>query len=230
MATNPLIGASWGGANGQNPSSMSPINLNTNPMGGIQWNPGNFSNPKGPNEINRNMGISNIQTNQIKNLLAPQFAKAMGQYGGAAGDFFSQLTNAGSPYYKQKQAEAFTQGNQANQNAVGQAKQQLSAQGYGYTPSGAEAATIGGMAQAGAQDMSEAYLQNLFQNEQLQLAGAQGEAGIAQLFNPTQLLGGTSVGSNVQAQPSFFQDFNSIMSSLNGAGGSSGPAGTAVTL
>lgn len=227
MATNPLIGASWGGANGQNPN---PINLNTNPGGGIQWNPGNFSNPKGPNEINRNMGISNIQTNQIKNALAPQFAKAFGQYGGAAGDFFSQLTNLGSPFYKQKQAEAFNQGVQQNQNAAGQAKQQLDAQGYGYTPSGANAAMIGGMATAGAQDLSEQYLQNLFQNEQLQLAGAQGEAGIAQMFNPTQLLGGTSVGANVQAQPTFFQDLNQVLSSLSGAGGSSGPAGTAVSL
>ncbi len=165
-----------------------------------------------------NAVLNNIIAGQMKNQLAPQFAQLMQQYGGQAGDFFKQLMNLGSPYYQQKQQEGFTQGVQQNQNAAGMAKQQLGAQGYGNTPSGANAAMIGGMQQAGSQSLAENYLQNLFQNEQMQAQGAAGLGQMAQLFNPTQLLGGTSLGSPVQSGPSFFNNFATMWNAIKPGG------------
>jgi hypothetical protein len=219
-ASNPLTGSSWGAA------PQSPVQGGGASPFGTPWfstppntNPGGYSNPGGSNEINRNVGLTNIAAGQMKNQLAPEFAQLMQQYGGQAGQFFQNLMNLGSPFYQQQQQAGFTQGVQQNQNAAAQAQQQLRAQGYGNTPSGANAAMIGGMAQQGSQNLAEQYLQNLFQNEQMQALGAQGLQGMASMFNPSQLLGGTSAGANIVNQPSFFQDFNQIMSSLNGAGG-----------
>lgn len=216
-ASNPLVGSGWGTQQNSNPfGSINPINMgglqgpggsNMSVLGSGAGNPGGFSNPKGPHEINRNMGLENILSAQIKNQMAPQWAQLMNQYGQGAGDFFKQLMNFGSPFYKQKQQEAFTQGVGQNQNAQAMAQQQLRSQGYGSTPSGANAAMIGGMQQQGAQNLSEQYLQNLFQNEQMQLAGGQGLTSLAQLFNPNQLLSGTSVGANIQPNSTFFQNF-----------------------
>jgi hypothetical protein len=214
-----ILGGLFG--SGGNPPP-NPQNSPTS-VGGPWGNPGGYQNPWGANEIQRNAALNNIQAGQMKNQLAPQFAQLMQQYGGSAGDFFSQLMNLGSPYYQQKQQEGFTQGVQQNQNAGAMAKQQLQAQGYGATPSGANAAMIGGMAQQGSQNLAEQYLQNLFQNEQMQGAGAQGLSSLAGLFNPTQLLSGTGIGSNVTNQPSFFQDFASVLGGL-GAGGQGGGA------
>jgi len=118
------------------------------------------------------------------------------------------LMNLGSPYYQQQQQAGFTQGVGQNQNAAAQAKQQLQSQGYGNTPSGANAAMIGGMAQQGSQNLAEQYLQNLFQNEAMQAQGASGISQLAGMFNPAQLLGGTSLGANVQAPSTFFQNFD----------------------
>lgn len=239
MATNPLIGSDWGQQ--QSPMGMTnPINLPSVMQPGtpgirspgqnagrqVGWgNPGGFGNPLGPNEINRNLGLTNVLAGQMKNALAPQYAQLMGQYGGQAGDFFSQLMNFGSPFYRQKQTEAFQQGTQQNQNAMQQAVQQLAARGMGSTPSGTTAAMIGGMQQQGAQNLAEQYLQNLFQNEQMQMQGGQGLASLAQLFNPNQLLSGTSVGANIQPQSTFFQNLQSVLGGIGQAMGGYGQAG-----
>jgi hypothetical protein len=234
MASNPLIGAAWGGQ-GQNPlQNANPIQLPGMPgvstpggtpsgdnqpfnspsaAGGPWGNPGGYHNPTGAGAVNRNQAINNIIAGQMKNQLAPQFAQLMSQYGGQAGNLFSQLANLGSPYYQQKQSEAFGQGVRQNENAQGLAREQLRAQGYGSTPSGATAAMIGGMNQAGAQSLSEQYLQNLFQNEAMQLQGGQGLASLAGMFNPTQMLGGIPVG-NVQQDPTFGQTFGQIMGGI----------------
>jgi hypothetical protein len=229
--SNPLTGGSWGNTPSQQGTTGGTSSILQTP-----WlsqppntNPGGYGNPTGANEINRNVGLTNIQAGQMKNQLAPAFAQLMQQYGGQAGNFFTNLMNLGSPYYQQQQQAGFTQGVQQNQNAGAQAKQQLQSQGYGYGPSGANAAMIGGMAQQGSQNLAEQYLQNLFQNEQMQGAGAQGLAGLAQTFNPTQLLGGTAAGANIQPSSNFFQDFNSIASSLSGAGGQTA-SGAGVSL
>lgn len=227
--SNPLTGGSWGSSpnqptiGGSSPWLTGTPGITGPPVGNggqqTSWyNPGGFGNPTGANEINRNVGLTNILSGQMKNQLAPQFAQLMQQYGGQAGEFFKNLMNLGSPYYQQKQQEGFTQGNQQNQNAGAQAQQQLRAQGYGNTPSGANAAMIGGMAQQGSQNLAEQYLQNLFQNEQMQALGAQGISSLAGMFNPTQLLSGTSAGANIQPTSSFFQNFSDIMNSLSGAG------------
>lgn len=189
-------------------------------------NPGGFGNPLGPNEINRNIGLENVISGQMKNMLAPQFAQLMGQYGGQAGNYFTNLMNLGSPYYQQKQTEGFNQGVQQNQNAAAQARQQLNAQGYGNTPSGANAAMIGGMQQAGAQSLAENYLQNLFQNEQMQALGGQGLSSLAGMFNPAQMLSGTSAGANIQPQSSFFQNFANVLGGIGSLGSGAGSAMT----
>jgi hypothetical protein len=225
-ASNPLVGAAWGGqapnmfqgANPIQPPGVPQMGTGSNRGGSIGGgpggNPGAFGNPSGSGEINKNIGIENILAAQQKNALAPQFAQLMGQYGGQAGDFFKQLMNLGSPYYQQHQQEAFTQGVNQNQNAEAMARQQLGAQGYGATPSGANAAMLGGMQMQGAQNLSEQYLQNLFANEQMQLQGAGGLSQLAGMFNPTQLLGGTSVGANIQQPSNFFQNMSSVMGGI----------------
>ena len=88
---------------------------------------------------------------------------------------------------------------------------------------------FGGMAQQGSQNLAEQYLQNLFQNENLQMQGAQGLgtlgqsfAGLAGMFNPTQLLGGTSVGAQFGPPPSFFQNFASVLGALGQGGQGAG--------
>lgn len=211
-AGNPLIGSGWqtqapgqqGGSGGLFPN---PINVQAPPN---IPNPGGYSNSNGSGEIQNNIALQNQQAAELKNRLAPQWANLMGQYGGQAGNFFTQLMNLGSPYYRQQQAASFTQGNQQNQDAAGMARQQLQSQGYGSTPSGANAAMIGGMNMQGSQNLSEQYLQNLFNNEQMQLQGAQGLQQNAALFNPAGLLGGTSSGINYQKPTSIPQNFQTV--------------------
>jgi hypothetical protein len=214
MATNPLIGAGWGqqapnqsgtqgGGSGTQGLFSNPIQATAPPN---TPNPGGYSNPGGSGVIQNNLALENLQTGALKNQLAPQWANLMGQYGGQAGNFYGNLMNLGSPYYQQQQQSAFTQGVGQNQNAMSLAKQQLGSQGYGATPSGANAAMIGGMNMQGSQNLAEQYLQNLFQNEAMQLQGASGLAGLAQTFNPSSLLGGTSSGINYQKPTSGLQN------------------------
>jgi hypothetical protein len=239
--SNPLTGSGWGATpqgQGQNMfQGTNPIQIPGMPGPGSQGisspgqnsgqptsygNPGGFGNPLGNTEIGRNAGLNNIIAGQMKNYLAPQFAQLMGQYGNQAGNFFQNLTNLGSPYYQQKQTEGFQQGVNQNQNAMSGALQGLNASGYGYGPSGARAAMIGGMQQQGSQNLAEQYLQNLFQNEQMQMAGAQGLQGMASMFNPSQMLGGTSVGTYSTQPSTFAQNFNQIASGIGDLMGGGG--------
>ena len=151
---------------------------------------GNLANP-GSNikDIQRNAGNLNNQQGAFFNSLMPQWANTMQTAGNNAGNFYNQLMNLGSPYYQQQQAATFGQGVQQGNNAASQARQQLQAQGQGYTGSGQMAAMLGGMGQAQAGNLNMNFLQNLFNNEQMQMQGAQGLSQIANLFNPTQLRG-----------------------------------------
>src|SRR5215813_7805959 len=152
MATagNPLTGASWG-ASPVNPSLFSIPNFQGPPPSTF-GNPGNLPNPTSNiKDITRNTGLVNLETGQLRNQMLPQFANQLFALAGPAGDFYKQLMNLGSPYYQQKQSGGFTQGVKANEDAAAKARQQLSASGYGATPSGATAAMIGGMNQAGSQ-------------------------------------------------------------------------------
>jgi hypothetical protein len=211
-------------------TSTNPISLPSTGFGSKQGfgtggygNPANFGDYGATGQLNKNLMLDNVIAGQMKNQLAPQFASLMGQYGGDAAGFFKQLMDLGSPFYKQKQQEAFTQGNQQNQNAMGEAQQELASKGYGSGPSGANAAMIGGMNQQGAQSLAEQYLQNLFQNENLQAQGAGGMASLASLFNPTQLLGGTSLGTTPAPGQSGIQNFQGIASGISSLfGGASG--------
>lgn len=192
----------------------SPFNLSTPNI-----NPGNLANPTSNiKDITRNTGLTNLETGAFRNQLIPMFAQMMSQFGGQAGDFLKQLMDKGSPFYQQHQREGFEQGVQQNQNAAGQARQQLSSAGYGATPSGSTAAMIGGMNQQGSQNLSEQYLQNLFQNENLMLQGSQGLTQLAGLFNPSSLFGNVSNPGTTQG-PSAADQLSSIFSSIFGSGG-----------
>jgi len=177
-------------------------------------NPAGLDNP-GTNikDAWRNQAYLNTMQQQQKMGLANNFSTAMFGAANPAAQYFQQLMNLGSPYYQQQQRASFDQGVQQNQNAAAQARQQLSASGYGYTPSGTTAATIGNMAQQGSQNLEQAFLQNLFQNEQMQLAGGQGLGQLAALFNPAPLLSNYSSPQSTQG-PTAASQFQDILSGL----------------
>lgn len=143
--------------------------------------------------------------------------------GGDAGNFFRTLMNLGSPFYQRKQQQTFEQGTKAAQDAAAQSRQALSATGAGYTPSGTGAAMFGGEAQAEAGNQEEAFLNNLFQNEQLQTAGASGLAQLAALFNPAALTGNTS--TSINANPNTAAQIMSGLGALFGGAGAGATAG-----
>jgi hypothetical protein len=191
----------------------------TNPFQGqpgASGNPAGLDNP-GTNikDSWRNQSFLNTLEQQQRMGLANNFSTAMFGAANPAANFFKQLSDVGSPYYQQQQRASFDQGVRQNNNAAGQARQQLSAAGYGYTPSGTTAATIGEMANAGSQNLESTFLQNLFQNEQMQLAGAQGLGQLAALFNPGSLMQYTSPQSTQgPSAASQFQEIASGLSSL----------------
>lgn len=232
-ATNPLTGSGWSPNQQNNPFVWAGTNINqppTPPTSALpptspfniptpNLNPGNLANPTSNiKDITRNTGLVNLATGQLRNDLIPQFAQLMGKYGMSAGDFFKMLMDKGSPFYQQKQREGFEQGVQQNQNAAGQARQQLSSAGYGATPSGANVAAIAGMNQAGAKSLAEQYLENLFQNENLMVQGAQGETQVASMFNPSSLFGNVSTPGSTQG-PAAAEQAAAVLGSIFGSGG-----------
>src|SRR6516225_2113632 len=195
---NTAPNASLGASAAQNPlGNISPFSVSPtqqpSSQAGTLGNPAGLANP-GTNQKDawRNQSYLNTLMQQQKMGIGNQFNQQMTALAQPAAGYFNQLTNLGSPYYQQQQRSSFESGVQQNQNAAAQARQQLAASGYGYTPSGTTAATIGDMAQQGSQNLEQAFLQNLFQNEQMQLAGAQGLGQLAALFNPAPLMGYSS--------------------------------------
>jgi hypothetical protein len=188
---------------------------------GTWGNPANLENPGSNQKDNmRNEGLVNVELGQLREQLAPIWANLMTGYAAPPASFFNTLLNLGSPYYQQKQAALFDQGVQQNQNAAALAQQRLASQGYGYTPSGANAAMIGAMNSAGAANLVQNFLQSLFQNEQTQLAGAQGLSGLAAMFNPAGLFGNVDVTGSTQG-PSFGAQFRDIASGIGSLAGAS---------
>lgn len=176
---------------------------------------------RGGGDLGFNLAQTNLQTGLAKNALIPYFTKLFGSSSGPALDFFKQLTQLGSPFYQRKQQQTFEQGTKAAQDAAAQSRQRLQASGAGYTPSGAGAAMFGGEAQAEAGNQEEAFLNNLFQNEQLQLAGAGGLSSLASLFNPATL-------ATSQISPQIQQPTNTLAETLGAVGSLlSGSAGGA---
>lgn len=213
---NPLFG-SWTPPGTSGPTPPPPdMPTNTNPFG--------FGSRGGGN-LGANLAETNLQTGQAKNALIPYFTKLFSGATGPVADFYKQLMNLGSPFYQRKQQQTFEQGTKAGQDAAARSRQQLTASGAGYTPSGAGAAMFGGEAQAEAGNQEEAFLNNLFQNEQLQLMGAGGLSSLASLFNPATL-------ATSQITPSIQQPTNTgaewlgaagqAMGGLFGAGGAKG--------
>ncbi len=194
---------------------------------GNPLNPLGFSNPQGALEGERNLNAQNLAGKAYSQRLAPMFAKSMFGAAGPAENFYGNLMNLGSPYYQQHQTASF--GNALNDysNAYAQASNQLRGQGLGYGPTGANVAMLGGMGQGFAQDAASQYLQNLFQNENLQMQGAQGLGQMASLFQPAPLLGGMPV-SQLGTNPSWtsqFAQFAGGLGSLFGGGAQGAQAG-----
>ncbi len=206
-------------------------------------NPLAFSNPQGAYEGERNQAFQNLLGGAYKQQLAPMFASSM--FGAAkptenfynqmmtqGSPYFSQLMNLGSPYYAQHQTASFQNALNDYNNAYAQAANQLRGQGLGYGPTGANVAMLGGMGQGFAQDAASQYLQNLFQNENLQfqaaqantglqMQGAGGMAGLANLFQPGPLLGATPVAS-LGVNPTMAQNFAGITSGIGSLFGGAG--------
>ncbi len=217
--SNPLLGWTRSNINQGSSSSLPQAPTITGPPVGTWGNPGNLPNPGSNQKDNmRNEGLVNVQLGQLREQLAPIWANLMTGYAAPAASYFNTLLNLGSPYYQQKQAALFDQGVRQNQNAAALAQQQLASRGYGYTPSGANAAMIGAMNTAGASNLVQNFLQSLFQNEQMQAAGAQGLSSLAGLFNPSGLFGNVDVTGSTQG-PSAAQSFAQIAGSLLGSGG-----------
>ena len=223
--SNPLLG--WQGQTGVNVAGQLPTPLpQTTPI----QQPNQAAVPTGESRgaLTRAGQEENVQRGAMTNALIPQMSNAMMQTGTEAGNVFGQFANLGSPYYQQQQQASFTQDTQQAQNAAAQSRQQLGAQGYGFTPSGAEAGMLGGEAVGTAGNLSMNFLQNLFNNEQLQLQGAQGLASVASIFNPTGLATGQT-STQIYQPPTLASQLSSIMGSLSGAGASSA-SGAGATL
>lgn len=168
--------------------------------------------------VARNTQLENLQTAEARNQLIPWFTQMMSGLAGPAMDFFKQLMNLGSPYYKEQQRASLESGVNQGQNAAATANQRLSASGYGYAPSGLQAGVLGEEATGQSQNLSQMFLQNLFQNENMQAIGAQGLSQLAGMFNPSQLTG-QQTSTSYQTQPSFASQFQQIMSGIWGPGG-----------
>jgi hypothetical protein len=223
MATpgNPLLG-SWPSTAGTN---QPPPALPTGPTGNTgTTNPYGFGTKDG-GALASNLAETNLQSGVYKNKLMPLFSQMMMSAGGDASKFFKMLTDAGSPFYQRKQQQTAEQGAKAGNEQAGMARERLAASGQGSGPSGAGAAMFGGMGQAEAGNQEEAFLNNLFQNEQLQLAGAQGLTSIAGLFNPSQLTGQGTSTSIEQAQNTAAQMMSGIGQMAGGLFGSGGIKG-----
>jgi hypothetical protein len=219
MSTSPNPLAGWTGTNINQPP---PSNTNPISLSSPNVNPGNLANPtSNAKDILRNTGLENLQTGALRNQLIPLFSSMMGKFGGSAGDFFTKLMDLGGPFYQQKQREGFEQGVKSNQDAAAMARQQAGAAGTGFTPSGTNVAMIGGMNQQGGQSLAEQFLQNLFQNENLQMQGGQGLAQLAGLFNPSQMTGQQVSTPGSTQGPAAAEQVAAILGSLFGSKGAS---------
>ncbi len=78
--------------------------------------------------------------------------------------------NLGSPYYQERQRQAFEQVARDYDQAAGQLAAQLATQGL--AGGGSAAAAVAGLQQARSQSLAQAFLENLFQNENLQMQAA----------------------------------------------------------
>jgi hypothetical protein len=229
MATpgNPLLG-SWPNPGGVNLPGGGPVPppsaLPTAPAGKTGVTNPFGGGSRGGGDLGYNLAETNLQTGNYKNALLPLFAQGMFGTAGPAAQFFQQLMQLGGPFYKQKQQQTFEQGTQQAQNAAAQSRQQLQASGAGGTPSGVGAAMFGGESQAAAGNQEEAFLNNLFQNEQLQAMGGSGLAQLAQLFNPSQLTGQQTTPSIQQPTNTGAEWLNAI-AGLMGAGSSGAQTG-----
>lgn len=215
---NPLWGSwspSTGGANLPPPPNVDPAGKTgtTNPYG---------MGSRGGGDLGANLAETNVQTGVQKNKLIPWFAQMMSGTAGPAADFFKKLMDFGSPFYKEKQRQTAEQGAKAGNEQAGMARERLSASGAGYGPSGAGAAMFGGMGQAEAGNQEEAFLNNLFQNEQLQALGASGLSQLASLFNPSPMAT-SSTNPNIQQPTNTFAEtaagIGQLMGGIFGSGG-----------
>lgn len=228
---NPLTGTSadnplgWPGANmppstsGSAPGGPSLFGAPTNPFAGVNTP---APSPVGGGALAGNLAQQNYMTGALRNQLLPIFAKLFGSSTGPAMDFFKKLMDLGSPYYKEQQRASLESGVNSAENTSATARQRVNASGYGYAPSGLEAGVIGQEAVGESQNLSQMFLQNLFQNENLQMGGAQGLSALAQLFNPANLTGQSTTSSIQQPTNTAAEIMSSIGTMAGGIFGAGG--------
>ena len=124
-------------------------------------------------------------------------------------DFFTPYLKEGSPFLQMIQrAAAETNATGAN-NAAGQVRSAVERSGFGFGPSGTEAAAIGGVGAEAGKTGSQNYLQNLLANEQIKFNAAKG-------INDAGAMAGSSQNQpNVSAQLPY-QSTGSGLSGLSG--------------
>lgn len=198
------------------------------------------------------------QNEALRNMLTqdvyPQFKNiGMGALGySAQADPLSQLynnfletrMNLGSPYYQQHQRQAFENEVGQAQQAAGQAQQQLALRQQGFAPTGLTAGTLGGIATGENQQLATNFLQNLFQNENLQMqAGSQmpqaasiplqqasERTQMMGMLNPAQYMGNAYAGYPGQVLgPSLNQSLGAIGQGIGSLGGLWGQGGGSPT-
>jgi hypothetical protein len=195
------------------------------PTGGSYGNPGGLGNWTSPNSVAKNIGITNLQTGQERNQLIPAFSNNMFSAAGPAIDFYKQLMDPNSPFARFFQRASWEQGVKQSSDAGAQARQNIRASGYGYTPSGVEAASLGDQSRGMSSTLISNFLSNLFSMPE---AGAQGLQQLAALFNPAQLTGQATPTGQMQQTPTFMQNFTNLLNSLSGA--TTAGSGAAKTL
>lgn len=121
-------------------------------------------------------------------------------------DFFTPYLKSGSPFLQMIQrASAETNATGAN-SAAGQVRNSVERSGFGFGPSGTEAAALGGVASEAGKTGSQNYLQNLLANEQIKFNAAKG------INDAGSMAGGVQNQPNVSAQ----LPYQSLGSGLSG--------------
>lgn len=205
-------------------------NPNAAAAGGAAPNPLSMAPPPDPSaiqnqsttDIAKTIGGQNLQTGAARNQLIPSFAQNMFSAGGPSMDFFKQLMDPNSPFAKFMQRSTWEQGVKQSSDAGAQARQGIRASGYGYTPSGVEAASMGNMSRGMSSDLITNFMSNLFQ---MPVEGAKGLMQLMQLFNPAQLTGQQTQTGNMQQTPTFMQNLNATLGTLFGTSGARGISG-----
>lgn len=163
-------------------------------------------------------------TSDIRNKYLPQ--EQAGKNAAVAGlqdtaGFYDPYMKNGSPFLKQQQRASAETINKGYDEALGQSRSRLAQQGFGYAPSGISAAVESSLGRDRARSTSEAYLNNLLENEKVKFQAAAGKTGvqstIASQFDPSKYAQLGMSGGQGQAPPSSLPSIFSAGADLLGS-------------